>query len=81
MIAVEWNDWEAPRDASHKVYLRQGVLLQMSPTTRDPVNIAFVLTKCMPHDQKHRAKVGDTIIMAVKMEQITAKGVSLPFEP
>lgn len=81
MIAVEFTDWDAPRGKDNKVVSRQGLLLQVTPTTRDPVNIAFVLTKAMRHDGKYRAGDGETIIMPVQLTSITVKGVSLPFEP
>lgn len=82
MIAVEWLDHDAPRDKDNKSMLRNGLLLQVSPTTRDPVNIAFVITKCEQWDRDAPYPRDDrNIIKALKLSELTVKGVHIPFEP
>lgn len=82
MIAVEFTDWNGPRtQPSNQVCHRTGLLLQITHVEHSHEDHAYVLTKAMEHDSQHRAKPGETIIVRVKMEKITVKGVSLPFEP
>lgn len=84
MIAVEWNDFDAPRDPkTNQSVPRTGVLLAVAPTTRDPVNIAYVITEAMPWDKDVPYPRGKRkkIILPVKLTQITVKGVHIPFEP
>lgn len=83
MIAVEWNDWHAPGQGPGKPGVpRTGLLLAVAPTTRDPVDLVYVITEAMPWDKdvpypREKRK----IILPVKLTQITVKGVHIPFEP
>lgn len=83
MIAVEWSDWDAPREPkTNKSPSRTGILLSISPTTRDQVNIAYVITEVMPWDEgAHYPRKNRKIILPVQLSLLTVKGVHIPFEP
>lgn len=83
MIAVEWDDFNAPRGPANVMLRRSGKLLQVGLARMDgelnPINVAFVITKCIDSDKRYgTVKVGDTIILPLLLNKIVIKGVEVP---
>lgn len=85
MIAIEWKDWNAPRDSvTSQVIPRTGVLLHVGIAKvkgeTEPRNAAWIIVKKMDHDGGI-GKDGEKIVLAVELTRITITGVHIPFEP
>lgn len=86
MIAVEWSDWDAPRDAATNQSLpRTGLLLSIGIGHLDGApncKIAYVITQREHWDKETPHSKGPIkVIKAVSLSRIVVKGVHLPFEP
>lgn len=87
MIAVEWNDWDGPRDADGQQFKRIGALLSVGLARMgghsEPVNVAYVITRAQTWDAGYIYNPNNRplkVIVTVALNRIIVKGVHLPFE-
>lgn len=65
MLEVEWYDHRLGKD-------RRGQLLQVSPTNREPANVAYVITTADTNEVEDRSAIqeGDSVIVSVALEKL-----------
>lgn len=85
MIAVEWIDYNAPRNSDGRVVWRTGVLISLGAGKikgePDLVNVAHVMVAVEEWDEVSGQCKGDKAIQTILARRIRVKGVHVPFEP